>query len=235
MGRKFIYDLKTKNLSFIQTAVDLKRVGVKNNMFFLKLYDRGLVGVDPFDPNLSPEYVMRITQECMINPWYFLRECVRIPDQGNPHGIPYMLNRAMLASAWLFLHGIDNYTTIPRQIGKTQSTVSILDWAFLFGTTDSEFMFINMVYDKAVENLQRLKDQRDLLPKYLQFKLAYDDEGNTIEGTDNVKSLKNPGNGNKIVVKASATSVEKAEKIGRGSTQPINSVLVCGDIYKPVF
>lgn len=221
MGKKFIYDLNTKNISFIQTAVDLKRVGIKNNMFFLKLYDHGLAGIDPFDPNLSDEFVIRITTECLINPWYFLRECVRIPDQGNPNGIPYLLNRATLASAWCFINGIDNYLVIPRQIGKTQSTISILDWAFLFGTTDSEFMFLNMQFDKSVENLQRLKDQRDLLPKYLQFKLVFDETGKAVDATDNVKTLTNAQNGNKIVTKASATSVEKGEKIGRGSTQPI--------------
>lgn len=221
MARKFTYDTNTRNISFIQTAVDLRKLGIKNNMFFLKLYDRSLVGVDPHSPDLTQDQIIRIINECLINPWYFLRECARIPDQGNPAGIPYMLNRANLASTWCFLNGIDNYEVIPRQIGKTQSTVSILDWAFLLGTTNSEFMFINMKHDKAIENLTRLRDQRDLLPKFLQFKIAYDDDGNIIDATDNVKTLKNASNGNKIVTFGSARSVETAEKLGRGATQPI--------------
>lgn len=225
MARKFTYDINTRNISFVQTAVDLKKLGIKNNMFFLKLYDRSLVGVDPHSPDLTEDQVIRIINECLINPWYFLRECARIPDQGNPAGIPYMLNRANLALTWCFLHGIDNYLVIPRQIGKTQSTVSILDWAFLLGTTNSEFMFINMKHEKAIENLTRLRDQRALLPKFLQFKVAYDDEGNIIDAVDNVKTLKNASNGNKIVTFGSARSVETAEKIGRGKICATSSLI----------
>lgn len=221
MGRSYIYDVNTPNISFIQTAVDLKKLGIKNNMFFLKLYDPSLQGVDPFSPFISDDLILRIVNECIVNPWYFLRECVRIPDQGNTAGISYQLNRANLASAWCLLHGIDNYLVIPRQIGKTQSTLAIIDWAFLFGTTNSEMMFLNMLAERAIENLGRLKDQRDLLPKYLQFKLAFDDEGNEIKATDNVKTLKNAANGNSIVTKPSARSIEAAERIGRGSTQVI--------------
>ena len=221
MARKFIYDVDTPNISFIQTAVDLKKLGIKNNMFFLKLYDPSLRGVDPHSPFLTNEQIIRITNECIINPWYFLRECARIPDQGNPQGVPYLLNRANLASAWCFINGIDNYLVIPRQIGKTQSTIAIILWAFLLGTTNSEIMFLNMLAERAIENLGRLKDQRDLLPKYLQFKINYDEDGNEIKGTDNVKTLKNPANGNSVVTKPSARSIEAAERIGRGSSQPI--------------
>ena len=221
MARKFIYDVDTPNISFIQTAVDLKKLGIKNNMFFLKLYDPSLRGVDPHSPFLTNDQIIRITNECIINPWYFLRECARIPDQGNPQGVPYLLNRANLSSAWCFINGIDNYLVIPRQIGKTQSTIAILLWAFLLGTTNSEIMFLNMLAERAIENLGRLKDQRDLLPKFLQFKITFDDEGNEIKGTDNVKTLRNPSNGNSVVTKPSARSVEAAERIGRGSSQPI--------------
>jgi len=220
LARKFIYDVQTKNISFLQTAKDLKTLGVKDHMFFLKLYDTGLRGVDPYSPFLTEEQIMRIINECIINPWYFLREIARIPEQGGT-GIPYQLNRANLAATWCYLHGLDHYLVIPRQIGKTQSTLAILDWTFLFGTTNSEFMFINKKQEDADNNLARLKDQRDLLPKYLQFKIAITDEGKIVEGADNVKSLTNANNGNKIVAKPSARSVESAENIGRGCTQPI--------------
>ena len=115
---KYTYDIDTPNMTFIQTAKDLKSLGIKNCMFFLKLYDRNLVGVDPHDPDLSPEMQMRMISECTVNPWYFLRECVRIPDQGNPRGVPYKLNRANLALSWCVLNSIDVYEVIPRQIGN---------------------------------------------------------------------------------------------------------------------
>lgn len=211
----YIYDTKTKNLSFLQTAVDLRKLGIKNHMFFLRLYDESLQGVDPFSPLLTEEQMIRIIQECMINPWYFLRECVRIPDQGG-NGIPYQLHRANLAQTFCFLLGIDHYVVIPRQKGKTQSTLAIIDWAFLFGTTNSEIAFINKRSEDAINNLDRLKKQRDLLPAFMQMKVAYDEDGDEIKERNNVKSLTNPANGNKIVTKPSATSIQAADGIGRG-------------------
>lgn len=213
--RTFIYHVKTKNISFLQTAKDLKELGIKNNMFFLKLYDPDLEHVDPHSPYLTEQQIIKIINECIINPWYFLRECVRIPDQGG-NGIPYQLNRANLAATFCFLNGIDHYLVIPRQKGKTQSTIAILDWAFLFGTTNSEFMFINKRQEDANNNLDRLKQQRDLLPPYMRMKEVITEEGKIEKGQDNVKSLTNPVTNNKIVTKPSARSVEAAEGIGRG-------------------
>lgn len=219
MKRSFIYDINTKNISFIQTAKDLKMLGIKNNMFFLKLYDKSIQGLDPYSKLLTHEQVIKIINECIINPWYFIREVARIPEQGGT-GIPYQLNRGNLAATWCFINGVDHYLVLPRQIGKTQSSLSILDWAFLVGTTNSEFMFINKKQEDSINNLARLKDQRDLLPKYLQFKLAFDEDGKVVTDTNNVKKLSNAANGNSIVAKASAKSVESAEGLGRGCTQP---------------
>jgi len=221
LAKNFIYDVDTTNISFIQTAVDLKKLGIKNNMFFLKLYDPSLKGVDPHSPFLTNDQIVRIINECIANPWYYLREVARIPDQGNVKGVPYLLNRANLASTWCFIHGIDHYEVIPRQIGKTESMIAIITWAFLFGTTNSEFMFLNITAERAYANLAKVKDQRSLLPAYLQFKIAFDEDGKEIKGTDNTKSLKNASNGNSIVTKPSARGIESAERIGRGSSQVI--------------
>ena len=221
MSRSYIIHTDTRNVSFLQTAVDLRKLGVQNNTFFLRLYNERLRKIDPFSPFLTEEQIIWIINECMINPWYFLRECVRIPEQGGT-GIPYQLHRANLAATFCFLNGIDHYLVIPRQKGKTQSTIATLLWAFLFGTTNSEFMFINKSQEDANNNLDRLKKQRELLPSYLQFRTLFDDEtGKPLKEIDNVKSIYNPKLGNKIVAKPSASSIEKAENIGRGCTQPI--------------
>ena len=221
MAKNYILDVNTKNISFVQTAVDLKKLGIKNNMFFLKLYDPSLRGVDPYSPFLTDDQIIRIINECIMNPWYYLREVARIPDQGNPQGVPYLLNRANLASTWCFINGIDNYLVIPRQIGKTESTISNITWAFLFGSTNAEMMFLNITAERAIANLTKVKDQRALLPAYLQFKIAFDEDGKEIKGVDNTKTLKNASNGNSIVTKPSARGIEAAERIGRGSSQVI--------------
>ena len=71
--------LETTNQSFIDMHYFLKRSGRMNNNFFLVLFDAGLAGVDPRDPNLPPIMKQRVLRECVINYWYFLREVVRIP------------------------------------------------------------------------------------------------------------------------------------------------------------
>lgn len=218
--RPYIYDMNTKNLSFIQTAIDLHRLGVKNNRFFLMLYNEDLVGVDPHSPFLTEQQMFDVINECYINPWYFLREVVRIPDQGGS-GIAYQLNRGNLASTFLYLLNVDHYLVLPRQIGKTMSTISILLWSFIFGTSTSEFMFINKSLEDANNNLGRLKAQRELLPAYLQSTEIINEEGKIVKGTNNVKSISNPVNKNKIVTKPSASSKMTADNIGRGNTQPI--------------
>lgn len=214
------FDTNTRNLSFLQTAADLKKLGVKNYKFFLRLYDKRLSGVDPFSPDLSQEMIIAIIDECVQNPWYFIRECVRIPDQGGT-GIPFQLHRANLAMIYLCLLGIDNYLTIPRQKGKTQSVISIILWAFLFGTSASEFCFINKSSEDAVNNLKRLKAQRDLLPPYLKMTVYWDEDGKELKDKDNERSLHSKMSRNSIVTKPSANSVGDADRIGRGSTQTI--------------
>jgi hypothetical protein len=218
MRREPIINLDTTNISFIQTAVDLKKLGIKNHTFFLRLYDISLKNIDPFDPNLTDDQIIRITNECIINPWFYIRECCRIPDQGNVKGVKFLLNRATLASIWCMLNGLDNYLTISRQIGKTQSIIAAFNWAYLFGTTNSEIALYNMDSDKSIENLTRMKEQQSLLPPYLQMKTLIDGD-KEITGIDNVKKIKNPVTNNTVVTKPKATSISTAEKIGRGSTQ----------------
>ena len=41
----------------------LRERGVKNNKFMLTLYDPSLVGVDPYDPNLSDAMKFKIQKE----------------------------------------------------------------------------------------------------------------------------------------------------------------------------
>ena len=226
MKLPYIYDVYTKNLSFIQTSKDLEALGVKNNKFFLKLYDKELLGVDPYSDALTQEQIKRIIIECVRNPWYYLRELARIPAQGGTlgpgGGDPFILHRANLAATYCFLHNINHYMVIPRQCGKTQSEIAILAWVYLFGTTNSEIAFINKTQKDANDNLTRLKQQKDLLPLYLQqkFKLV-NGELKANQGKDNVQTIENALNMNRIVTKPSAKTVEAAENIGRGNTSPI--------------
>lgn len=224
--RKPILDWKTTNHSFIDVHNDLRRLGVKNNTFFLKLYDRDLQGVDPFAPNLPLDMQIKVYLECVINPWYYLREIARVPAQGMPiepgGGDRYQLDRNNLATWYLFINHIDSYASKPRQTGKTQDAIHKINYAYHFGSSSSSCLFFNKDLALSKENLARMKDQRDLYPTYLQMRVAFDEEtGAIIKGTDNITTMKNPVTKNSVKVMPCATSKEAADRLGRGYTAPL--------------
>lgn len=220
--KKPIYDFKTKNRSFIQLYKDLKKLGVKNNKFFLILYDQDLQLVDPYAPGLPKDYQLKVFLECLVNPWYFLREVLRIPVDGMPievgGGVKYKIDRNNVAAWYCFLNGIDHYQSKPRQQGKTQDAVAKFTYAYLFGTLSSQALFFNKDQDQANINLYRLKCQRDMLPPYLQMRTITLEDGKVDKGIENTKSVRNPVTGNMITTMGKATSKETAMKLGRGAT-----------------
>lgn len=220
--KQFIYDWKTSNRSFIELHKDLKRLGIKNNKFFLRLYDADLVGVDPYSKILPLEMQLKIFLECVINPWYFLREVARIPVDGKAiepgGGTQYRIDRNNLATWYLFLNGIDHYASKPRQCGKTQDALLKLNYAYHFGARSATILFFNKDAPLAKENLARLKDQRDMLPTYMQMKVAFTEDGKIDKEIDNITTMKNPVTRNQIKVMPRATSRDNAMRIGRGFT-----------------
>lgn len=223
-GTNYYYDLGTNNTSFLRCASDLRRQGVKNSAFMLTLFDPELAGVDAYQENMSPIMAMKISTECMRNPWYFLREVSHIPQEGGSP-VPFRLNRALCAVIWLFLNGIDAYITISRQIGKTVSILSMILWAFLFGTNNSEMMFACIDQTGANDNLRKLRDQRDALPEYLRNEIGYEElesgEVKISKGTNNAQKITCPATKNSIVTKGRANNKDRAMRMGRGSSQPI--------------
>lgn len=223
--RKPILDWKTTNKSFIETHNDLRRLGISNNSFFLKLYDRDLQGVDPFSPGLPLEMQIKVYLECLVNPWYYIREIARIPSPGKPiepgGGDRYILDRTNLASWYLFINHIDHYVSKPRQTGKTQNALHELNYSYHYGSMSSTILLFNKDLALSKENLARMKDQRDLYPTYLQMRVAFDEEGNIVKGMDNITAMKNPVTGCSVKVMPCATSKEAATRLGRGYTAPV--------------
>lgn len=223
IGNKF-YDVGTANKSFLQVAKDLKSLGIHNYYFMLEIYDYSLVNIDPHTENLTRDQISRIMTECTRNPWYYLREVCRIPDQGGV-GIPFKANRGNIAQTWLTLHGIDSWLCLPRQQGKTISFLCLLSWAYSFGTNNSTFIFINKDSGNAKENLQRLKDIIDCLPEFLRFEQIMEEDENgkvkLVKAARNATSMKHPITKNRIIIKPKATSYESALSLARGLTSNI--------------
>ena len=116
-----IPDYKTKNESFIKMAVLLNKMGIKNCLFPLALLQPELQGVDPHDTaNLTDAQKTAILFEVQYNPWYFFREIVKIPPKAGSKPIDFRINRATLATYWLFFNHVRSYLILCRQVGKDQ-------------------------------------------------------------------------------------------------------------------
>lgn len=220
--RRPTYHWKTKNKSFLELYKTYRKLGIKNNKFFLKIYDTDLMHVDPFSTILPVEMQLKIFLECIINPWYWLREICRIPVDGKPiepgGGSEFIADRNNIASWYCYLNGIDHYDSKSRQLGKTQNAVAQLNYAFHYGALSSTFLFFSKDFPLAKQNLYRLKCQRDMLPKWMQMRIAMKEDGKIDKGQDNITTMRNPITNNMIKVMPKATSQESAVKLGRGET-----------------
>nr|DAX65877.1 MAG TPA: large terminase [Caudoviricetes sp.] len=98
-----------------------------------------------------------------------------------------------------------------------------MTWAYKFGTTNSQFIFVNKDGDQAKANLKRLGDQTRVLPEYMRGNAIVDENGSLQKGKDNATMITNPINGNSIITKAKATSYESGLSLARGMTAPIES------------
>jgi hypothetical protein len=127
-----------------------------------------------------------------------------------------------LAMNFLFILNYNMFVEAPRQIGgKTTAAVARYLWVYNFGTTNSEIMFMHKDHTGSKNNLKKLKDMRDLLPNYLKFDSAVNNDGKKLKVPNTIVMVQHPFNNNRIVTLPSARTRDSAENLGRGSTQPI--------------
>jgi hypothetical protein len=220
--KTFHYQKTTTNKSFLDMHYYLKDIGVANNAFMLILYDSELAGIDPHDKRLNAYMKQKVLREVMCNYWYFLREVVRIPDQGSTGGgTKYQLHRGNLALNFCMILNLNIDLELPRQQFKTVSALCRYLYLFNFGTSNSEIAFLNKVMDDSKLNLQRLKDLRASLPSYLQMSELYTRDGGKVKVPNTVETLQHVSNGNKIRTVASARNKVAAANLLRGRTLPL--------------
>ena len=218
---EYYIDFKTSNVSFLKMAVLLDNAGIKNHFFFLKLVDKKLKGVDPYDDDLSDEMKLRIFRECSINRWYFFREVMRVIEPGAPIGIGggtcFKLNRGNLAYLWACSLNISCFLMLPRQTGKTWAAIGDCEWTHQF-VRGSNIVHFNKSQGDANMNLRRIQDAIRMLPMYLQHS-NYDnlDPSDKRRVKNNEKTVRNAINST-IEAMASAGNEAKADAMARGKT-----------------
>ena len=141
---------------------------------------------------------------------------MRIPSSGKP--IMYKLTRGNLALNFCLCLNLNTFYEISRQQGKTVSVAIRLLYIYNFGTTNSKMAFLHKGMDGAKDNLQTLKDIRDMLPPYLVMKERVMPDGKVDKGKNNTNEIVNPFNNNAIKTYASATNKARAASLLRGKT-----------------
>lgn len=211
-----MYDLTTKNRSFLFVCKQLRDHNVKNYKFMLELLDPSIQGLDPYSKTLTNEQKLRIYYEICNNVWYYLREVVRVPVPGSITGIPYELNLGNLAQTYAAYKNANFVSLLPRQQGKTIGEVCFISWVMLFGSSSTQIIFLNKGSADSIENGRRFKNIKNLLPGWLKDMVI-----NTKEDKDNATEKYMSSTKNQLLIKSPPASVEMADKLGRGLTSAI--------------
>lgn len=212
-NKSAIADFQTSNTTFIRYAKLLKTMGIENHAFCLTLLDHGLIGVNPHDPNLSIEMKTRVARECKLNPWYFLREVVKVPATAGPENMPLRANRGNIALYWLFFNHVTSLLIQPRQTGKSISTDTLMVYLLMVATMNTDFFLMTKDDSLRTKNITRLKDIISALPPYLNLRGKND--------TNNTEKITVNALGNSYLTAVPRASAKDALNLGRGMTTAV--------------
>lgn len=166
-----MYDLTTKNNSFLELSNKLKSLGIKNYNVMLKLNDATLIGVNPYKVKTKEERE-HILKEASTNIWYFVRELVRIP-LANDEMTNFKLNIGNFTQIFLTEKNCDYMAILPRQKYKTVTECIMLLWKDLF-VLNSNSLYINKSAHLTEFSKKYIKKVKSYLPKWLIKKCQKD-------------------------------------------------------------
>lgn len=207
------YDFGTKNQSFLQTAAELKALGIKHWYFMLevKYPQLGVQDIDPYDQKITKENQGKIHIESKANLWFWLREVARIPAQGAPQPFLVGLTRASCAATWCYLHNIDFMLCQPRQTWKTTIVLLLITYAFIYELKNVTIPFMHLKEADTLRNAEMLREYITTLPPYMNPWYGK-------KQLPGLKSLKYEEHGTSIKILSSAESEVKAKDKMRGMT-----------------
>ena len=203
-----IVDDTTTNKHFLNFTDLLRQLGVKHYYLTLALHNQDLLGVNPFDPDLPVGITADIVEECAINPWYFFRECIRVPADGSD-GVPFKIDRGNFAMYWTFFNNIDAAVEFLRQHGKTIGMAGLELWLLRF-LEKSRTIHVTKGPKLREETIDTLKKLRDGLPSYLW--------PHNSDDPDNKEAFACMARGNKLITGIGQNDEMSANGVGRGLT-----------------
>jgi len=217
-----IIDMDTSNESFRRLALLYRDMGISNHAFPLALHNPELVGVDPFDPNLTVEQIILIAAE-VKNPWYYFREIARAPGRASPEPVKYKAHRGNIALYWLFFNHVSLILEQIRQTGKSFGADTLMTYLMNGGTNNTQINLITKDETLRSANLARLKEVQDLLPYYLNLRRK-----NDLANTEmlSVKLLSNEFRSH-----LPNKSPKAALNVGRGLVSPVFHIDEAAFIY----
>lgn len=213
------YDFGCRNKSFLQTAYELKVLGVQNYYFMLKIYDPRVADIDPFKPDITQQEIIVLMQELKKNIWFYARTVARIRSDAGI--VPFGLHRGLAAAIWCFEHRHDACLNEPRQTWKTSGIIaSICSWSFQL-SQNLKMHFFGKESENTKRNLATLKDDIDLLPEWLQFKKYLDENKKVKKTQQSTEILKNKMFSNELVIHPKPSSKSHAQGMARGASAAI--------------
>lgn len=213
------YDFGCKNKSFLQTAYELKTLGIKNYYFMLRIDNPRVADIDPWNPKITKQEVESLIYECKGNLWFFCRTVVMMrTDKGI---VPFGLHRGLAAALWCFERSQDMCLCEPRQTWKTTGTIAgpVL-WAFQL-SQNLHVHFFGKETENTQRNLDHLRNNIDLLPEWLQFKRYMADDGKVKKARQSAKILMNSMLHNELHIHPRPSSLSHAQGMGRGGSGAI--------------
>jgi hypothetical protein len=168
-----------KNISFNNMQTTLENWHIKNNKFFNIYKDPRVESLDPYDPNLTPEEIAIIKEECTNNIYYFLAEVVKLPKYGTADTIPFELNISNLATIWCAQNNLDSYVVNSRGCNSIMTPICIMIWEIICANHTKEVV-INNKYINGYLIRQKMKLIIELLPEYLRVDVVTDNEDGDI-------------------------------------------------------
>ena len=213
------YDFDPKNKSFLQTAHELKQLGIKNYYFPLLINNPRIADIDPFKPNITRQEMEALLHELKGNLWFFARSVVKLrTDLGI---VDFGLHRGLAAAMWCFSRNQDCCLCEPRQTWKTTGLIgSAINWAFQL-SQNLNIHFFGKDTENTKRNLASIKDDISLLPQWLQFTRYQDTDGKIKKTRQSTEIIENRLMHNKIVMHPKPTSLSHAQGMARGASAAI--------------